>query len=218
MLSLHSQALCVHPAGRAALLLALPPAPLAAPPARTFLVMASAGGAGLTDRQQPVNTVTQAVRMTLRLAGTVRKIGAAAMAASARCDKGAGTPAGTVLELITVADQEPERLVGWLGGATAAAVPRLRQLLLLGSAFGAVARKEWQNALQLKENGPPAPAALGSRDVPSVELGAPPPPPQSCKHTSRWSKAPSKREITPPSSPALPRRPTAQGLRIPASP
>lgn len=108
--------------------------------------------------------------------------------------------------------------MGWLGGATAAAVPRLRQLLRLSSVFGAVARKEWQNALQLKENGPPAPAALGSMDVPSVELGAPQPPPQSCKHTSRLSKAPSKREITPPSSPALPRRPSAQALRIPASP
>lgn len=81
--------------------------------------MASAGGAGLTDRQHPVNTVTQAVRMTLRLAGTVRKIGAAAMAASARCDKGAGTRAGPVFALITVADQEPGRPLGawWAGWA-----------------------------------------------------------------------------------------------------
>lgn len=59
-----------------------------------FLLIASAGGVGFTDLQQPVNTVMHAVRTTFKLAGTVINKGSTASTAKARCDAGMRKAAG----------------------------------------------------------------------------------------------------------------------------
>ena len=58
---------------------------------RTFLVMASGGGSGFTDLQQPTNTVSTAVKTMFALIGTGISSGATASSAKAACAAGAAS-------------------------------------------------------------------------------------------------------------------------------
>jgi hypothetical protein len=56
------------------------------------LLIVSVGGVGFTDRQHPAYTVSDAVRMMLRLTGILIKRGARERARRAKCALMAGLP------------------------------------------------------------------------------------------------------------------------------
>ena len=57
----------------------------------TVRVMLSSGGVLLTDLKDPTHTVTAAVKIMLKLAGTVITAGATATRTSNKCDQGHGS-------------------------------------------------------------------------------------------------------------------------------
>jgi hypothetical protein len=72
-----------------------PNTPAQPPPRlRTFLVIASSGGAGLALRQQPASTAAEAVATMLSDGGTAVRSGAAKSAARRAWERGAGTRRG----------------------------------------------------------------------------------------------------------------------------
>lgn len=68
----------------------------------TVRVMLSSGGALFTDLKEPTHTVTAAVRIMLKLAGTLITAGATATTVSSRCDHGQGSFSAVTLDSASV--------------------------------------------------------------------------------------------------------------------